>query len=400
MMISETLLHTTSHVGAGTEPGLVGQGAAGLASGDELEQLLERFLVSVIALAGARAGAVRVLSDDGAHLRLVAQVGLPDAVQASERLVGRHCGVCGVALDSPDLHWLDDPGPCSHANQGATFGPDCARVLAMSLRHGDDVLGIYNLFFDSHATISPETAAVLRLICELLGLAMHNARFERERLRLTVLHERQALVHEVHDAIAQTLVYVKMRLPLLRDAMLAHDDQRSLKYLTDVNQSVTQVHDNLREVMTFFRTRMDPLGLLHAIQGIAAGFHERTGIVLEVDNSAGALHLSDEQEVQVFHIVQEALANIAKHSSASKARLAIRRVADGMEVLIEDDGSGMAGATAGASAPAAGATAHFGMEIMKGRAERLGGSISVGQNDGGGTRVRLLLPTNPSTVAP
>ncbi len=400
MTISETLQHTTSHVGAGAGPGVVGQNVAGPESADELEQLLERFLVSVIALAGARAGSVRVLSDDGAHLRLVAQVGLPDAVQASERLVERHCGVCGMAVDSPDLHWVDDLGPCLRCHQGQPFGPDCRRVLAMSLRHGDQVLGVYNLFFDTHAAISPETSAVLCLIGELLGLAMHNARSERERLRLTVLHERQALVHEVHDAIAQTLVYVKMRLPLLRDAMLAHDDQRSLKYLTDVNHSVTQVHDNLREVMTFFRTRMDPLGLLHAIQNTAAGFHERTGIVLEVDNSAGALHLSDEQEVQVFHIVQEALANIAKHSSASKARLAIRRVADGMEVLIEDDGSGIANTTAGAGVPAAGATAHFGMEIMKGRAERLGGSIAVGQSDGGGTRVRLLLPANARTVAP
>jgi len=196
----------------------------------------------------------------------------------------------------------------------------------------------------------------------------------------------------VHDAIAQNLVYVKMRLPLLGDAMLAHDDQRSIKYLDDVKQGVTLVHDNLREVMTYFRTRMDPLGLLHAIQDLAAGFHDRTGIRLEVANSAGVLHLSDEQEVQVFHIVQEALANIAKHSSAKNARLAIARRGECIEFLVEDDGAGMAALTTGADARAADGPAHFGMEIMKGRSERLGGTIEVCQNDGGGTRVRLLIP--------
>jgi two-component system nitrate/nitrite sensor histidine kinase NarX len=61
---------------------------------------------------------------------------------------------------------------------------------------------------------------MLRLIGQLLGLTLHNARIERERLRVTVMRERQDMVNEVHDAIAQTLAYVKMRLPLLNEAML------------------------------------------------------------------------------------------------------------------------------------------------------------------------------------
>ena len=80
------------------------------------------------------------------------------------------------------------------------------------------------------------------------------------------------MVNEVHDALAQTLAYVKMRLPLLNDAMLAHDDTLSIKYFSDVKKAVGEVHDNLREVMTYFRTRMDPLGLLHALQGIGEQF--------------------------------------------------------------------------------------------------------------------------------
>ena len=113
---------------------------------------------------------------------------------------------------------------------------------------------------------------MLRLIGQLLGLALHNARIERERTRMTVLRERQEMVNEVHDAIAQTLAYAKMRLPLLNKAMLAHDDRSSVKYFDDVKLAVGEVHHNLREVMTYFRTRMDPLGLLHALQGIADGY--------------------------------------------------------------------------------------------------------------------------------
>ena len=108
--------------------------------------------------------------------------------------------------------------PAPQRSQGSYFGHQCKRLLAVSLRHRDQVLGIYNLFFDADAETGPDITAILRSVGELLGLALHNARIERERLRVTVMQERQKMVNEVHDAMAQTLAYVKMRLPLLHDA--------------------------------------------------------------------------------------------------------------------------------------------------------------------------------------
>ena len=71
-----------------------------LTVGGDLQSLLERFLISIIAMAGAQAGAVRVLTDDGQSMRLVGQVGLPPLVVLSEQLVDRDCGMCGVAVSS------------------------------------------------------------------------------------------------------------------------------------------------------------------------------------------------------------------------------------------------------------------------------------------------------------
>ena len=373
------------------------------AGDDALETLLEQFLISITGLAGAQAGAVRVLTDDGQSMRLVGQVGLPPPVVVMERLVDRHCGMCGVAVSNDVLGWVDDVRSCARNSSDAYFGLQCRRVLAISLPYGRDVLGVYTLFFEEDPLLSPATEAMLRLIGQLLGLTLHNARIERERLRVTVMRERQEMVNEVHDAIAQTLTYVKMRLPLLNEAMLAHDDKRSMKYFSDVKSAVGEVHHNLREVMTYFRTRMDPLGLLHALQGIGEGFFDRNGIKLEIRNSAQNLNLTDEQEVQVFHIIQEALANIAKHSMARRALVAIDRTPDRLEFLIEDDGLGMTEpfvSTIVTTAAGLGPSRHFGLEIMRGRAQRLGASIEVGRNEGGGTRVRLVLPVSslPSEV--
>ncbi len=364
---------------------------------DELEPLLERFLVSIVAMAGAQAGAVRVLTDDSTQMRLVAQLGLPEGVVSSERLVHRDCGMCGVAAHSDTLAWIDNLAPCASLTNQAYFGAQCQRVLAISLVYGGEVLGIYNLFFKGPAQLDSQTEGMLRLIGQMLGQALHNARLERDRLRLTVIKERQEMVNEVHDVIAQTLAYVRMRLPLLNEAMLAHDDQRSVKYFADIKDAVTEVHHNLREVMTHFRTRMDPLGLLHAIRGMAATFSDRTGMALDVRNRVQNLGLSDEQEIQVFHIVQEALANTAKHSMARQVVVAIDKTPQGLEFVIEDDGLGMAApsvSTIVTMAKGMTTSTHFGLEIMRNRAQRLGASLDVGMNDGGGTRVRLAIPSS------
>ena len=374
---------------------LVSSLATGLAEPGDLEPLLARFLVPIVALAGAQAGAVRVLTDDAHSMRLVAQQGLPASVLAAEQLVDSNCGMCGMAASEDGIGWVDDMASCAAHHKQVYFGEQCQGVLAISLPYGHQVLGIYNLFFDTHAHIDASTQVLLRLIGQLLGLALHNARIERERLRMTVLRERQEMVNEVHDALAQTLAYARMRLPLLSDAILAHDDQKSLKYFSDVKSAVGEVHDNLREVMTYFRTRMDPMGLLHALQGIADGFFNRTGIALELRNSIQNLNLTDRQEVQVFHIVQEALANIAKYSMARHAVVTIDKSRQGLEFLIEDDGLGMdepSVSTIVTTAQELVPSTHFGLGIMQGRARRLGGSLEVGGNDGGGTRVRLVLP--------
>lgn len=369
--------------------------ATDLANPEDMEVLLSRFLDAIIALAGAQAGAVRVLTDDGKFLRLVAQQGLPSDLVETERLVDRHCGVCGMAANADVLAWVEDVSSCTRHGGSKYFGLKCKSVLAISLNHNHQILGIYNLFFETNRRIDPPTETLLRLIGQLLGLSLHNARIERERLRVIVMKERQDMVNEVHDALAQTLAYARMRLPLLSDAIVSHDEAKALKYFSDLKTAVTEVHDNLREVMTYFRTRMDPLGLLHALGTIADSFFAKNAIALEVRNAVPNLNLTDEQEVQVFYIIQEALANIAKHSMARHAVVLISQTPQHLEFLIEDDGLGMdepSVATIVTSARPMVPSTHFGLDIMQSRAHRLKGSLEVGSNDGIGTRVRLRIP--------
>ena len=363
---------------------LLVQIAAGLAEGRDLRGLLDRLLEPVVMLAGAQAGAVRLLSESGERLQLVSDVGLPSAVHRCESTVDRHCGACGDAADARRIVWSSDLRACAARGGDAFFGQTCHRLLAVPLQHRGRVLGVYNLFFADDVDPPPHVMALLRSVGELLGLALDNARLEAESLRATVMHERQMMAAEIHDSIAQTLTFVKMRLPLLQDAVVEHDDPHALKYLGDVRQAVGEAHASLREIVTQFRTRIDPRGLGHALDALVARFRERNAIELSFVNRGMPLSLSTEVETEVFHIVQEALANIERHSQARHAWLTIEGGPLGFELRVEDDGVG----------PRPGDEqcdegSHFGIGIMSERAHRMGGEFSIGARPGGGTRVRL-----------
>ncbi len=222
-----------------------------------------------------------------------------------------------------------------------------------------------------------------------IAAALEDARRAREQLASGLVNERQMMANEVHDSLAQSLTYMRMRMSLLRDAIRQGDEVRAFKYWGDVDSSLTNTHRRLRELITYFRTRMDPRGLVHALGEMSESFLDRTGVALEFVNDVPDLSLPVGREVQVFHIVQEALANVCKHANARSARLCLARKDGGYEIVVEDDGVGM---VADPAAGERGESGHYGIAIMRERARRLGGELTLQSAPGAGTRVRLYFP--------
>ena len=114
-------------------------------------------------------------------------------------------------------------------------------------------------------------------------------------------------------------------------------------------------------------------------------FEKQTGIAVYFQNEVKEPILSPAVEVQVLHIVQEALSNIRKHSQANNVRVLIRSDDNGnYYVLVEDDGKGIQ-----KHDEDAGPGEHVGLSIMKERAERISGTFSIETEPGEGTRVEL-----------
>ncbi|MCL4747299.1 MAG: hypothetical protein KJZ83_18070 [Burkholderiaceae bacterium] len=360
---------------------------------NEPRSMLEAFLVTVVRLAGARAGAVRALTAESDEPRLIAAWGVSaDALEGSLESCGgcggtQHCELGSDPRIDPRIDRLPDP----------LLGQTCAGSVAIPLEYKGRSVGVCTLFFDEVNSLRPEVIHLLRPVGQLFGLALENAKLEREKLQSRLIEERQAMAGEIHDSLAQSLTFVRMRMPLLASAIEGNDSQRAAKYCSDVTGELGSVNRRMRELITHFRAGMDAQGLERALEGTARSFFDDSGIRLTLENDVRDLDLDAEREVQVFRIVQEALANVRKHSNARNARVRLARQGRELRVTIEDDGAGIAAgacAPGGANGPSGGG--HFGIEIMRERAATLGGRLEVGNSAQGGTIVTLALPARES----
>lgn len=361
-----------------------------LSTNVDIERLLERFLSTMVRLAGAGAGAVRVLTADGTGLRLIGSIGLRADMLERESIVPLGCGVCGQAVFESVACSTEAMHICKNNSGLAFFGDRCVSFVAVPLQHKGHVLGVYNLFMFADAPPIPEEVRLLfSSISEHLGMALENVRLTQENMRISLMNERQMLSNEIHDSLAQTLAYMKIRLEMLKETVNTGDKQFTEKYLGDMEDALESAYSGLRELLTQFRHSMDPRGLMPALQDLLAAAGKKTEATVVLSNRTCGLNLTPDQEVQVFHIVQEALANICKHSRARNIHLNFEQTSAAYRLTITDDGIGLY--AVGNSDP----DVHFGISIMQGRAKQLGGSVEISSQMDKGTQVTLTFPSRP-----
>jgi two-component system, NarL family, nitrate/nitrite sensor histidine kinase NarX len=366
------------------DPGAVRQGVDALRDSPALRGLLARSLRAIVALTGARGGAVRMLLAGDRAMRLMAAEGLSEEWLTREQHVSTDCGMCGMALRDDCLQLEAESAIC--ARRSVPFAANAAHgpAIAVPLHCRGQAVGVFNLFFGPEARLPADPSTLVAPVSEMLEIALDNAFMEHERLRSSLVAERQMLAGEVHDSLAQGLAFMRMRMTLLHDALESGERQRGLKYFDEVNRELGESHARLRTLITHFRQTMER-DLLEALRTTARDFEERTGVALRIDNRAAELRLSPEHQAEVYQIVQEALANVIKHAGARNVRVLIERTPRRLQVMVEDDGRGLADAAGAAGG-------HYGIEIMRERAQRIGGNLDIRSVARKGTRVRLVVP--------
>ena len=199
--------------------------------------------------------------------------------------------------------------------------------------------------------------------------------------------ERHHLSRELHDSIAQSLAFLKIQVQLMRDAMLSKDQSVMHSVLEEIDTGVRECYGDVRELLVHFRTRTNAQDIEQALASTLRKFELQTGVRTALAITGSALPLAADIQIQVLHILQEALTNVRKHARATQVWIRVEQQ-PGWVFEVCDDGVGF---TTGDDSMD---ETHVGLQIMAERAQRMGAVLNVRAVPGKGCTVRLTLAGN------
>jgi len=216
-----------------------------------------------------------------------------------------------------------------------------------------------------------------------------NLRFYLEHFTKAQEEERMRIAHELHDDTIQALVVLSRELDMLSLSKDGISKDKKL-LLENLREQTNNIMAGVRRLSQDLRPPiLDRLGLWAALEWLASGLENRSGISVNIKKHGEDRRLTSEAELLFFRIVQEALNNVWHHSKATHAEVVIELGENVTKVVIKDDGKGF-----DIPYPAEELTRRgkLGVAGMKERASLMGGTMEVDSAPGKGTTITVEAP--------
>lgn len=259
--------------------------------------------------------------------------------------------------------------------------------IAIPIRTEGEIIGALTFFSRKFRPVDRELMQVLETAGNQIGLYIERNRAEQaqqEKTRmLAALEERQRLARDLHDSVTQTLFsasVVAEMLPLL----WTRDPDKVKPGLEELNQLTRDALTEMRSLLCELRAPTTTTGDLgELLKLLAEKLTNRTNIQVTLDVRL-PIPPSVDTQMALYRITQEALNNIAKHAAASHVWVRLTGDAGQIALQIEDDGCGFDTNQIPVD--------HFGLAIMRERAEAVGAILQINSTPGSGTRLGIHTP--------
>jgi two-component system, NarL family, sensor histidine kinase DevS len=365
---------------------LINDLAVSLTQSLELEEILNRTLNRVMNYLEVEAGEIFISEDGGKHLRLALHLGeAPDAFWTRDRF---NLGEGYIGLVAQTKKPLVSYNPCKdmrYLRQAVIqAGFNCIACIPLIAR--ENLMGVMSIASRDKRNLDERRIEFLASIGVWAGIMIENARLHRQARRLAVLDERERIGMDLHDGIIQSIYAVGLALDFARKALKNEPES--------ANQKIDQAIDDLNNVIRDIRTYILDLrprqfrgeDLLAGLQQLVAEFHANsTAEATIISPKDGLVNVPTVNATALFHICQEALANVAKHSKAHKALVHLWTTRDRVILEVSDDGQGF-------DQRKVNATLGHGLSNMVSRARKVGGDVEINSNPGGGTNILAWVP--------
>jgi signal transduction histidine kinase len=198
--------------------------------------------------------------------------------------------------------------------------------------------------------------------------------------------ERHRLARELHDDTIQAVIALKQRVQLVKKSVNNKKVHQSLDELETLSE---QTIENLRRLTRALRPiYLEDLGLVTALEMLTRETSESNPLSVDFQRTGQERRLAGEVELVLYRIAQEALNNVVRHASATKATLQITFDDGEIELQVSDDGAGFQLPNSPTDLAPSG---HFGLLGIHERAELIGARLEIESTLGEGTRLKVVL---------
>jgi signal transduction histidine kinase len=359
----------------------------------DLERLLDLVCRRLRDILGARLTLISLATASG-ELRIAAADGEGDGASGfvdrhlqadskSKRVLERRQSVrVDSILEDPEV---DQDEARRMGIRTGLYVPLVARGRAIGVVAVHDKLGSEARFSDGDLRLTEIFAARAAVAVDL------SERVARDTVRRVIEAqelERRRLARELHDETGQALTSILLGLRGIRAARTTDEAERAEAELREL---VVQALQDVRSLAVELRpTALDDFGLVPALERLAETFAERSGISAVVEPNLGSGRLPPAAETALYRLVQEALTNVVKHSSATHVSIILTLRDGGVNALVEDDGSGFDPDSVG--------DGSLGLVGMRERVALLGGTLRIESFPGRGTTLSAYVPLSDRAV--
>jgi DNA-binding NarL/FixJ family response regulator/signal transduction histidine kinase len=239
--------------------------------------------------------------------------------------------------------------------------------------------------------------------------------------RVLVMAERERIGRDLHDNLGQLIGYLSVQIQTVRTLLERGQEEQVAATLAQLENVAQEAHHGLRQMILGIRTSaaQQPADFPALLDQYLTHLQQRYGLTVQASlpDELRTMPLAAEVETQLLRIIQEALTNVHKHAQTSRAHLIFTLHRDEAQVIITDEGQGFdPGETPKSQIPNPKSesqienpkskiqnpespqfsipadSSHFGLEIMRERAESVGGTLEIRSAPGKGTQVIARLP--------
>ena len=361
--------------------------ASALASITELEELLQTALSRVINYFNIDVGEIFLSEEDHNTLHKVLQsspAGQPlwsqDRFTLKQSLIGQtaRTGLPSVL----SLPYADDP----YLHNQALLDAGIHQIACFPLTSRSEVLGVLSIAFAQEKPLDAMDQQLLSSIASWVGTTIENVRLNIQGRRLAVLEERERIGMDLHDGIIQSIYAVGLTLEHARLLLGDEPDQTRKR----IDQSIEDLNSTIRDLRAFIMDmrprQLYEENLMDGLQRLVNEFRANALVEAKLSGPAEGLEdLPDAHAIALFHICQEALANVAKHAQAEKVEVMVWTTSERVLMEVHDDGRGF-------DPQKMQFTLGHGISNMQTRARNVGGDLEITTEPGKGTTILAWMP--------